>query len=256
MIEVHAAARTHQGKVRYANEDAVLARGPVFLVADGMGGHDAGDRASQAAIAAFADTLGTVDGAATVEQVSHAYATARHAVRGVAEGTVRGAGCTLSGAVLVERDDHLSWLILNIGDSRTYVLDGQHLEQVTRDHTLLAELLEHGADPEDPRLPTRNVITRALGSPADEIDTWIIPAIQSQRLLICSDGLHEEVSDEHIHSVLLRLPDADAAADELLRLALSGRAADNISLVVVDVVRGPEFASDDDTADTLDVTRE
>lgn len=251
MIELRVAQRTHPGLVRPVNEDSLLARRPVFLVADGMGGHEAGDRASQAAIAAFNGI--PPSGTASFETISAAYASARNAVAEIAMKTERGAGCTLTGVILV---DDSQWLVLNIGDSRTYALEDSMLTQLTVDHSLRDEFIAGGIGADDPRLPARNVITRALGSGADEIDTWLRPVVADQRLLVSSDGLHGDVSAEHIRAVLLTIADTDEAADELMRLALDAGGSDNVSLIVVDVVSGASAAEpEDETADTLDVTR-
>jgi serine/threonine protein phosphatase PrpC len=254
MVELRYASRTNSGAVREVNEDSVLARRPVFLVADGMGGHDAGDRASQTAVTAFDEEI-PEDDTATVESIAHAYGRARDEVARLAETTRHGSGCTLSGAIMVKRGEEALWLIMNIGDSRVYALEDSTFEQLTVDHTLRDEYIAAGVDPADSRLPTRNVITRALGSAADEIDTWLRPVVDAQRILVCSDGLSGEVSNEQMRAVLMTVADAEAAADELVRLALDAGGSDNISVVIVDVVNGPDAEPDDATADTLDVTR-
>ncbi len=255
MPEIRYASRTDAGRVREINEDSLIARQPLFLVADGMGGHEAGDLASQTAIRAF-DAHIPAGEYAQIEEIATAYAHARLDVADLADTTERGAGCTLTGAVLVLRGEQPLWLVINIGDSRVYTLEGANLTQVTFDHTLRDEMLAEGVDPHDDRLPDRNMITRALGSPSDTMDTWLVPVVANQRVLICSDGLHGEISDDQIHATLLRIPDTDGAADELLRLALDHGGSDNISLVLIDVLSAPETPSDDATEDTLDVTRD
>lgn len=252
MLELRVAHRTHPGRVRAVNEDSLIARRPVFLVADGMGGHDAGDLASQRAVAAF-DAI-EPEPYAEFDAISAAYARARHEVATLAHETARGAGCTLTGVILVDSGE--SWLVLNIGDSRTYVLEDSTLTQLTVDHSLRDEYIAGGVSEGDPRLPTRNVITRALGSAADDVDTWLRDVVADQRLLVCSDGLHGEISAEQIRAALMTIADTDQVADELMRLALEAGGSDNVSLIVIDVVSGAgEGRPDDVTADTLDVTR-
>lgn len=255
MLELSVAHRTHPGLVRQVNEDALIARMPVFLVADGMGGHDAGDVASALAIEAFA--LIPDGSSANIKAAGAAYAQARADVAGLAASRERGAGCTLSGVIVIEHGDAPHWLVLNVGDSRVYSLENATLTQLTIDHTLRDEYLAGGADEDDPRLPGRNVITRALGSVADEVDTWVREVVADQRILVCSDGLHGEVSAEQIRATLLTVARAEEAAQNLVDLALAAGGSDNISVIVIDVIAGAVEASvDDATADTLDVTRE
>lgn len=160
--QVVAAIRTHPGMHRSVNEDAALARYPLFLVADGMGGYEAGDQASVAALVEF-DRAVTPDTLSNVQVVSNALQRAREAVERISSATNRGAGCTLTGAVIVDYEGQPHWLILNIGDSRVYLHRGSDLKQVTVDHSLRDELIAGGVNDES-HLPGRNVITRALGS--------------------------------------------------------------------------------------------
>lgn len=221
--------------VRKINEDSLLAADPCFLVADGMGGHEAGDLASRAAIAAFAESF-TRTGPATIEEVSRALDAAREAVHRVAEGRERGAGCTLTGVVRIEHDGTGYWYLLNVGDSRVYLQRGGEFTQLTRDHSLQAERAEFSA--ERAAATPRNVITRALGSEDDRHDSWLLPITNGTRLLICSDGLTGELDDDELHRVLLGGEHADAIGDELLRRACEAGGRDNISLILVDVVSG------------------
>lgn len=234
-IALRWAGCTHEGMRRTVNEDSVFASFPVFLVADGMGGHASGDVASALAIEAFRSLKGrTLADVASVERaIERAFddVTAR-------SGEERSGGTTLSGAVLVDVDGVAHWLVVNVGDSRTYVLEGGSLEQVTIDHSVVQELVETGAlgRAEARRHPQRHVITRALGAgeraPAD---AWLRPAERGQRLLVCSDGLSGEVDDAEIAEVLTTVESPAAAAAILLRRALDAGAPDNVSVIVVDV---------------------
>lgn len=261
---IEATARTHVGMRRQVNEDSAIAEHPVYVVADGMGGHEAGDRASAAAIGAFAElaALGRTLGVADVDA---AITAARGAVDTVAFGTERGAGCTLTGVVLIEHEAAPHWYVLNIGDSRVYQLTGTALSQLTDDHSLQAELAAAGRA-EAAETP-RNVITRALGSEDSRHDGWLIPVRTGTRLLVCSDGLTTELADEELRAVLTVGGRSEAVADELVRRACEAGGRDNITVIVVDTVSagsagtGPfdvvEQTDDEgeDTQETIEVTR-
>ncbi len=252
------AARTDRGKRREINEDALFAADPCFIVADGMGGHEKGDAASKAAISAFSEEF-TAPGEATVQRIERALDEARRRVHEVAAATQRGAGCTLSGAIRIEHQGVPHWYVLNVGDSRVYLQRGNSLRQLTSDHSLRSELLAGGD--QQGRATPRNIITRALGSDDDRHDAWLLPAETGSRLLICTDGLTSEVSDEQIEAVLAVGGRAESVVDELLRRALDAGGRDNVTIIVADVVAGGiEMASladaQDDTDDmTLEITR-
>ncbi|WP_336659104.1 PP2C family protein-serine/threonine phosphatase [Leucobacter sp. USHLN153] len=234
--EVRAAARTDVGMLRSVNEDSACAEYPVFLVADGMGGHEAGEEASRAAIEAFVSAI-TAGEPSTLAEVGAALEAARDAVARVAADRRRGAGCTLTGAVLVEHDGRPHWLVLNIGDSRVYLHRGADLHQITVDHSLRDEMIAGGAH--DPAtLPGRNVITRALGSADTTADSWLLPVEDGARLLICSDGLTTEIDDHQLRAVLTMGGSSEAVAEELVRRANTAGGRDNITVIVVDVVAG------------------
>lgn len=234
-IELDYAQVSDVGRVRQVNEDSAIAETPYFLVADGMGGHEAGDLASRAALEAFGDAIPA--GAATsVQAAGAALEAARVAVAEVARGRARGAGCTLTGAVLVEHDGELLWLVLNIGDSRVYLHRGSELQQLTVDHSLIEEARRSESGE---RLPPRNIITRALGSADTTADSWLLPVETGSRLLICSDGLTTEVEDEQLRAVLTMGGRAQLVAEELVRRANEAGGRDNVTAVVVDVLAGP-----------------
>lgn len=247
------AARTDPGLKRAVNEDAVLAADPCFLVADGMGGHEAGDRASRAAIAVFGEAF-TRPGPATLAEIDGALEAARAAVQEISSGTRRGAGCTLTGLIRTVHEGEPYWYVLNVGDSRVYLHRGSGLVQLTQDHSLREELrgsAEAAAAP-------RNVITRALGSDDDRHDAWLLPLERGSRLLVCSDGLTTEVEDDELRAVLTMAGRPVAAAEELLRRAHAGGGRDNITIVVLDVVSGgaePPAADEQDDEDTIEQTR-
>ncbi|MCL2422805.1 MAG: protein phosphatase 2C domain-containing protein [Micrococcales bacterium] len=253
-VEVVWAAVTDPGRVRPANEDSVLGAAPVFLVADGMGGYEAGDLASAAVVDAFAQTISRSE-LATLDGVRAALEAANKAVHTVAAGTKRGAGSTLTGAILVEYLGAPHWLVLNVGDSRVYRHTGGTLEQVTVDHSLAQEML-------DAKLLTRddlagfaesNVITRAMGAADSTADSWLMPVVAGERLLMCSDGLYRELADESIRAALTLSGTPRSAAETLVALANQAGGRDNITVLVVDVRSGGSVTRDlSDTDDIAD----
>jgi PPM family protein phosphatase len=238
-IRLSVAALTDVGLHRSANEDSYLADSPVFLVADGMGGYEAGDRASAAVVAAFRRS---VHGPLfpTLEDVREALIEADAGVAEVSEQTARGSGSTVSGLVLVEHEGTPHWLVFNIGDSRVYRHVGSYLEQLTVDHSLGQELIDRGElRPEElTSFPDRNVITRAIGAADSTADSWLLPVANGERILICSDGLSSEVEDEAIRAILTMSGRPEAAAEALVRRAKANGGRDNITVVVLDVLAG------------------
>ena len=244
-------AQTDVGRVRSVNEDSFLAEAPVYLVADGMGGHARGDAASRAVVDTFRRHL-EAGRPSTPEQVLDAIHSSNDAVRALTEEGEEGtavAGTTLTGVALVDAGAGAGfhWMVFNIGDSRVYAWDGRTLDQLSVDHSDVQELVDAGliSPDEAERHPDRNVITRALG--ADEVvdpDIWLIPAAGRQMFLVCSDGLTKELDDERISSVLAGdAVHAAGMAGELVDAALEHGGRDNVSVVVVESTIG---ADDDD----------
>ena len=233
-VQLSWGARTDVGLRRRSNEDALIAEFPVFLVADGMGGHEAGDVASGSALAAFRPLVGRP--AVSIQEVDAAFRAAVRAVETI-EAHRASAGTTISGVAVSEHDGVCYWLVINIGDSRTYRLAGGALEQISVDHSAVQELIDAGrispADAENH--PERHVITKAVGAGSRaEPDYWLIPASAGDRLLICSDGLSKEVGADQIARVLLDEFSPEVAADRLVQLALQHGGRDNVSVIVVD----------------------
>lgn len=267
-IQLAVAAVTDPGLKREVNEDSYLAEAPVFLVADGMGGYEAGDRASAAVVDAFRGRLLGRE-FAVLEDVRDALLDADDKVAGVASGTTRGAGSTVTGLALVQHEGEPYWLVFNVGDSRVYRHVGTELAQLTVDHSLGQELIDRGELRREDlnSFPERNVITRAIGAADSMADSWLVPVVNGERLLVCSDGLHSEVDDESIRAVLTMNGRPESAAQALVARAKHNGGRDNISVIVLDVVSGGGdtvtdattggFSSaaldDDDTADTLKV---
>ena len=262
-VSARCGATTDAGLVRGRNEDSVLAVAPVFAVADGMGGHEAGDVASALAIAG----LKHFEGAAAVDARSIITAI-REVNRTIFEiaTTTRSdvMGSTVVGIALSREEASDALLVFNVGDSRAYRLRGGELVQLSEDHSLVNELVLAGelTAAEAQRDSRRNVVTRALGvDETVEIDEWYVEPMVGDRYLICSDGLTGEVSDDAIAEVLRRPSDPDDAAKALVELALAAGGHDNVSAVVVDIeaVGSVDNGIDADTVDprpaTADETR-
>ena len=244
MTALRHGAASDTGVVRTINQDASLVDEPLFAVADGMGGHAAGEVASQVAIDALRHNA-----EATAEGLVHAIRVANRAVweKSAAEPAMRGMGTTLCAIVLVPAtspgaegaDGGDTVVVANVGDSRVYLFHDGELEQITEDHSLVEDLVREGrlTAEEAKNHPQRNVVTRVLGIEEDvQVDSWQIVPYTSDRFLLCSDGLFNEVDEETIAGVLRRLEDPSEAAAELVRLANAGGGRDNITVVVVDVV--------------------
>jgi PPM family protein phosphatase len=230
-------AATDAGLRRSLNEDSHLASPPLFLVADGMGGHHAGEVASATVIEQFARLAGRPS--LTVDDVQSSVIEARRRVEALPEGGGAGAGTTLAGVVVADIDGDGYWLTVNLGDSRTYRLSEGVLAQVSVDHSVVQELVDAGqldaaAAARDSR---RNVITRALGAGSEsEPDYWLLPAEEGDRLLICSDGLPNELDDSRIDHILRTESHPQTAADRLVREAVAAGGRDNVTVVVVDAL--------------------
>lgn len=234
LLDIRCGEATHVGRVRHLNEDSALAAWPVYVVADGMGGHRAGDVASATAVRVLSRLVGRDVTPAAVRDV---VLEARHQVRALTSDDGLDAGTTLTGAVVVVQEDEPYWLVLNVGDSRTYLLVDGEMEQVSVDHSEVQELVESGElDPaKAARYARRHVVTRALGAGADfDVDYWLLPIGVADRLLVCSDGLTGELSDDEIRGLLVAEASAQDAADRLVGLAVERGGHDNVTVLVVD----------------------
>jgi protein phosphatase len=234
------AAATDVGRMRKNNEDSYLSSKPVAAVADGMGGHSAGEVASAIAIEELA-ALGRrgpwANETDATDDLKQAILRANRRIREMAasDRKLNGMGTTL--VALLEDGDMVH--VANVGDSRGYLLRQGELSQVTVDHSLVQELVDDGRlSPEDAeRHPQRSVITRALGiDPEVEFDLFTYKLQVGDRLLLCSDGLSDVVEPAQIRKVLLRVRSAQRAARELVTVANDQGGPDNITVIVVDAV--------------------
>ncbi|WP_241794934.1 PP2C family serine/threonine-protein phosphatase [Microbacterium sp. C5A9] len=248
-LTVSWAGVTDVGRRRETNQDAYLAAYPLFIVADGMGGHAGGEIASSSTV----KRLEAVAAAGNVERASIEGAL-ELAVADIAdhpETTDEGTGTTLTGIFLEFSDGEPHWVSLNIGDSRVYLLRDDRLVQVTTDHSVVQELIASGKiSPEEAEgHPYSNVITRAVG--ASELtapDYMALDLRAGDRFVICSDGLTKELTDYGIQHFLRENADPADAVDAMLAAALENGGRDNVTLVIVQVAEESSSTSDDEEA--------
>jgi protein phosphatase len=225
-------AKTDTGRQRRDNEDSWFARAPVFVVADGMGGAQAGEVASKIAVETFEGGLpeqGTAEQrlASAVQQANeriHELSRAEHERAGM--------GTTLTAAYL---DDDSNVAIAHVGDSRAYLFRDGSLQRLTQDHSLVDELVRRGKLTEEQAAehPQRSIITRALGpEPSVEVDTWTYPVRAGDVLLLCSDGLTSMISEERVAQALGSASSLDAVAQQLIDEANEAGGRDNITVVL------------------------
>lgn len=227
------ASRTHIGNVRASNQDALLVRPGLYGVADGMGGHKAGDVASRMAVEEVAARL--MDRQPSEEALVDAIVKANSAIFREQEDNfdLSGMGTTLT--MIWEDENRI--LLGHVGDSRAYLLRDREMEQISQDHSMVAEMVRKGLITQEQakRHPYRNVITRALGTEESvQVDVTLLDKKIGDTYLICSDGLSEYLSMEQMRDILLNRSLEDAA-DLMLQLALDGGGRDNISLVIAEV---------------------
>ncbi|HUO47657.1 MAG TPA: Stp1/IreP family PP2C-type Ser/Thr phosphatase [Acidimicrobiales bacterium] len=248
MTILRSGSATDVGRVRAINEDQALDSPTLFAVADGMGGHVGGDVAARTAVEALAHRFNIQPSPNGLVQ---AVRDANTAVweKASADPDLRGMGTTMTAIGLVNtgEGDHL--VLANVGDSRAYRYRAGALEQLTQDHSVAEELVVRGElTPSQAEIhPHRHILTRALGvGPDVEVDVWEVVPRQGDRLLLCSDGLSNELSADDIVEVLDAGSDPQQAADDLVRQANVAGGNDNITVVVVDVLVG-EGDGDEDT---------
>jgi serine/threonine protein phosphatase PrpC len=250
-------SRSDVGSVRKVNEDSVLAQSPVFLVADGMGGHARGDMASQTVVRVFDQHIER-DVPSTPERILDAIHSSNDAVRDISSAEDYGtaiSGTTLAGVAFVDAGDDVGfhWMAFNIGDSRVYTWDGRTLTQLSVDHSAVQEMVDAGliSAHDAEHHPERNVITRAIG--ADEFvdtDVWLLPASGHHAFLICSDGLTKELDNSEIaRLVAAHRNDGHSLADALVDEAIARGGRDNISVVFVESELGSPKEDTDSTHD-------
>ncbi len=248
MISVSIGAVTDTGKLRAANEDSFVSEKNILAVADGMGGHNAGEVASAMAaqlLRAAADQLAQVPGA-----LVDAVAEINSAIFAAATSTTeqRGMGTTITAIAISPAGVAPQQVVVaNVGDSRTYLVRAGELRQISIDHSYVQELVTQGVITlDDARThPRRNIVTRALGIDATVlVDSWTLPVIDRDRYILCSDGLVDEISNEEILAISVLHSDPQQAAVNLVAAANSHGGRDNITVIVADFKETDSSAPD------------
>jgi len=242
-LDISCSGRTDTGRVRSQNEDyfCVLNDRNVFIVADGMGGHNAGEVASQMAIETMSDyvskeAIRRIKG--NREEIRHFLIKGLHHTNDVVmemaqeDESKNGMGCTLVSGMI----DGALLHTCHVGDARCYVTDKQGIEQLTTDHSVIAAYEESagaGSD-NDPKRPPRQAITRAIGFPFPEDPEYHCREIhRGDRLLLCSDGLWSMVDDSQIYEIISSSETTEQASDRLIQKANEAGGTDNITAVVI-----------------------
>ena len=240
------AARTDPGRKRRGNEDSYVSRPPLFAIADGMGGARAGEVASALAAGALEESGAGLGGEAHVVELIQE-ANRRVHERASTDAETSGMGTTITVA-LIENDGTVT--LGHVGDSRAYLLRDDRLEQLTDDHSLVAELVRRGElSPQAAEVhPQRSVITRALGTDPDvDVDAFSVTAQAGDVFLICSDGLSDMVDGEQIEAIVkTHRGDLDAAAKALVQAANRAGGEDNITAILFELVEGEPSGGEPD----------
>ena len=257
------ASATDTGRRRRRNEDSFVVRPPLFAIADGMGGAQAGEVASRLAAAVLTEADGLGSGEERVEELIQE-ANRRVFQRASEDAATQGMGTTMTLALVDEQAGTVA--VGHVGDSRAYRLRDGELEQLTEDHSLVQELVNSGrlSEEEAGSHPQRSVITRAVGTEPDvDVDTFTVEAHPGDLYLICSDGLTDMIGDAEIHAALDSASgNLDEAARSLAAAANRGGGEDNITVVLFEIAAGeptgdtqafePPAETDEDTLDELD----
>lgn len=223
---------------RQENEDSIYIPGdnsrPLYIVADGMGGHKAGETASRLAVISLVEYVDNYRGNSIREclSIGASYANARVYAASQLASEYEGMGTTLA-AVYIDSD---KFFTANIGDSRVYLFSGDNLWRVTQDHSFVAELVKNGnITPDEARVhPQRNVITRTVGTKQHETaDVFTTSWQPGDTILMCTDGLYDGATDDEIYDALKNIPDPHAALRELVNLSRNGGSDDNVSIILI-----------------------
>lgn len=243
MSELRSAARSDVGRARDRNEDSYFAGDHVFVVADGLGGHNAGDVASRIAVEPFDALDRYLDDqppARVARLLTETVLAANRAVykRAQSDAKVRGMGTTLTAVAITDGAAHIA----HVGDSRCYLLRGGAINQLSSDHTLVARMVQEGkltAEQAEVH-PQRSILTRALGAePEVDVDSFEVDLVPGDRLLLCSDGLSSVIAEERIREILASAGDLEKGCALLIDEANAHGGPDNITVVAVEVTGTP-----------------
>jgi protein phosphatase len=238
MVTIIHGVATDTGNLRPQNEDSYLVTDRLIAVADGMGGHNAGEVASAMAVALLHER--TSDAVTTVDSFVDVITGINASIydEATSASAQRGMGTTLAAVLMVTDDAVPHAIVANVGDSRTYLFREGELRQLSVDHSYVQELVTEGVlTAEEARShPRRNIVTRALGiDPNVLVDTWMVPLMAGDRFMLCSDGLVDEVAPGDIVSILGSVTDPAEAARRLVASAKARAGRDNITVAVFDV---------------------
>jgi protein phosphatase len=237
-VDLKSAAGTNVGLIRPQNEDSYHCKHPLYVVADGLGGHAAGEVASALVVDRLREV--TVAEDASAEQAQQDLAEAvRDANRQIHRSATEdpehaGMGTTVTAAICVS--DRLGFA--HVGDSRAYLFREGKLEQITEDHTPVQRAVRAGviSAEEALRHPSRHVLAQAVGLDIDiDVDTPVVEMQAGDRIVMCTDGLTDPVPDADMQRLLAGFDTPQAAVDGLIRAALNGGGPDNVTLIVIDV---------------------
>lgn len=233
---------TDIGKRRKLNQDYVYtSEMPVgklknlFLVADGMGGHNAGDYASRYTIETIVDEISKADEESRISILEKAIKSANEHIRKKAEedAELNGMGTTVVAATI----DGDSLCVANVGDSRLYIINNKEIKQITRDHSLVEEMVRMGGLKRELARthPDKNIITRAIGAQDDvDVDFFEVKLGENDVILMCSDGLSNMIEDEEIRMIMQGQRDIVEKAESLVKAANNNGGKDNIAVVLVE----------------------
>jgi len=239
VIRAMVGACTHVGRIRDGNEDSFVVIDGLYFVADGMGGHSAGEVASAIAVGTLSDLhTSAAGGLVTEDQVADAVSTANLAIfmEAIEDPSKAGMGTTLTGLVVTDATAH-KIVVANVGDSRTYLWRHGELRQVTKDHSHVQSLVDRGAITRaEARVHfQRNIVLRAMGIESYvDVDTFPLDVEDGDRFIMCSDGLVDEAADDEIEGEIREATGVQDLADRLVDLANRNGGRDNITVVVVD----------------------
>lgn len=238
-MEVTSAAGSNVGLVRSGNEDSFLCRHPLYVVADGLGGHAAGEVASKMLVDQLADldlAVDEADAEAAGQRLADGIRQANTHIREAAEAEPERAGMGTTATAAVAVGDRLCFA--HVGDSRAYLVRDGTLRRVTEDHTPVQRAVRDGVlTPEDAlRHPSRHVLAQAVGLDEDvDVDTPVIELASGDRVIVCSDGLTDPVPDDRMQQIIKEFASPQEAVDGLITAALHGGGPDNVTIVVIDV---------------------
>lgn len=250
VVELSWFGATDTGRRRETNQDAFLTVYPLFVVADGMGGHVGGEIASASTVERLGAMVGK--GEVSPKTIEKALTKAVADIVSHPEATDEGTGTTLTGVYLDTDEATESWVTLNIGDSRVYLLRDGGLTQLTTDHSVVQELMAAGrlSAEEAENHPYGNVITRAVGPSEGVAPDYVrVEIVDGDAFVICSDGLTKELTDYGIGHFLVENEEPKAAVEAMMNAALENGGRDNVTIIVLKVARtGAGVEEDTDNA--------